>query len=519
MLFALLFAGSAQAKDTRPISQKLWQGVTAQDLEIIKKITLALEHENYDEATNYAAQLKQKKSEVENSDASQASTKEASPAKPDFYEAVTDIILWNKFSKKIDPKKISFSDISRFANDNPFYPNINDIRKNVERVAVANDVPYKSSEQYFSLNPVSTTESKVYFLQSKIDFLSRSKEPQERKEKEIKEVKNLISELWVKENFSEESEKNFLAKYQNQLSEIDHINRIERLLWDGKNEDAKRIMNLVDDDYKKLFAAVVELQNSPKFIDPIVLSVPRKLRGNEALSYRRILWYKAKDKQSDLLELMISLPKQSAFSNKWWSLRRLYGREMLKQKKYKAAYELISNHNLPKTSTDFWEAEWTAGWIALRFLDKPKEAYARFENLYKNVSQPVTLSRATYWLGMASEAMGNNQSAIQWYKEAAKYPIFFYGQLAIHKHRALDPIGAQGDIILPKDPDITGRDLIKISESRAAQIAYLLAITGDKAGASKIFEWLVSTAPTEGQIAVVMKIINEFNGLFLCVKT
>ena len=87
--------------------------------------------------------------------------------------------------------------------------------------------------------------------------------------------------------------------------------------------------------------------------------------------------------------------------------------------------------------------------------------------------------------------------------------MFFYGQLAINKHRALDGINAQYDIILPKDPDIYVKDMKAISESRAARVAYLLAITGDKKNATKIFEYIVNKAETEGQIAVIMKIINE----------
>jgi soluble lytic murein transglycosylase len=65
---------------------------------------------------------------------------------------------------------------------------------------------------------------------------------------------------------------------------------------------------------------------------------------------------------------------------------------MLKKKEYKIAYALVAQHNLPKKFNDFWEAEWMAGWIALRFLDQPKVAYNHFTNLYNNVSQPVTLS-------------------------------------------------------------------------------------------------------------------------------
>jgi len=492
------------AKDTRLVSQKLWQGITAEDLENIKQITLSIKSKDYVEALQYAQKLQKPESQLVAQEQSQIIK-----IRPNFSEAATDIILWNKYSGKIDPKNISFSDISRFAVDNVFYPNISELRRNVERVAIASNISYQSSEQYFNSNPAGTTESKIYLLQSKINFLTRSKLTESEKEKARLEIHALISLIWVKENFTAEDEKIFLGKYQGQLSQIDHVNRIDRLLWDGKIADATRIMNFVDEDYQKLFSAVIELQNSPKYIDKIVLEVPRKLRSNEGLTYRRVLWYKSKDKVGDLLDLMKDLTPKSRFPEKWWSLRRLYGREMIKQKKFEIAYNLIANHNLPTTSSDFWEAEWTAGWIALRFMDEPKVGYAHFENLYKNVTQPVTISRATYWLGMAADAMGEKQKAIEWYKMSAKYPIFFYGQLGIHKHRLLDDLGAQDDIILPKDPEITARDLKKMSENKAAQVAYLLALIGDKAAAGKIFEWVVNNATSDGQIAVVMKLINE----------
>ena len=499
-----IFSFDVTAKDTRPVSQKLWQGITAEDLENIKQITLSINRNDYEEALKYAQKLQKSQAQLVVQEQSQIIK-----TKPDFSEAATDIILWNKYSGKIDSKNISFSDISRFAVDNVFYPNINELRRNVEKVAIANNISYQSSEQYFNSNPAGTTESKIYLLKSKINFLTRSKLTESEKEKARLEIHALISLIWVKENFTMEDEKIFLDKYQEQLSQIDHVNRIDRLLWDGKIVDATRIMNFVDKDYQKLFSAVIELQNSPKYIDKIVLEVPRKLRPNEGLTYRRVLWYKSKDKVDDLLDLMKDLTPKSRFPEKWWSLRRLYGREMIKQKKFKIAYNLIANHNLPTTSSDYWEAEWTAGWIALRFMDEPKVGYEHFENLYKNVTQPVTISRATYWLGMAADAMGEKQKAIEWYKMSAKYPIFFYGQLGIHKHRLLDDLGAQDDIILPKDPEITTRDLKKISENKAAQVAYLLALTGDKTAAGKIFEWVVSNASSDGQIAVVMKLINE----------
>jgi len=488
------------------MSRKLWQAISHEDLELLKKIFINLENKKYNEALNYAAELKSHELNRQNS-----TNKDPENQKPAFAESISDMILWRKFSDdKIDVKNISFNDISRFVSDNPFYPNINELKDNVEKIAIANRIPYQVGEKYFKSNPVKSPESKVYLLQSKIDFLSRSKASEEEKLNLRKEIQKQIANIWINEDFTGEEEEKFLQKYQNQLTESDFFNRIDRLLWDDKTADARRIMNFVNIDSQKLFLAVIELQNFPKHIDNIILSVPRKFRTNEGLAYRRVIYYKAKDQLDDLLEVMADLPKKSIFPHKWWSLRKLYSREMLKQKKYKMAYVLMAMHSLPESHADYWEAEWTAGWIALRFLDEPKVAYQHFENLHKNVSQPVTLARSNYWLGMASQAMGNKDKAIEYFKTATKYPTFFYGQLAIHKHRLLDPVGAQGDIILPGDPDITGRDLYNISQSRAAQVAYLLAVTGDKKNAGKIFEWLVLNSPTEGQVAVVMKLVNEF---------
>ena len=506
IFFALFFimTFNAEAKDLRPMTQKLWRGITKEDLEILKKVSLALNKKNYDEALRQAQMIKDDEEEV--IAGQDESTQEK---RPKISEAVKDIILWNKFSDKNNLDKVSFSDISRFVSDNAFYPNIDSLRRNVERAAVIHNIPYQSSEQYFKLNPAETTESKIYLLQSKINFLARLTSESERVELQ-KTIQDLAANIWIKENFTPEEEKIFFEKYQNYLTESNHINRIDRLLWDSKINDARRSLNLVNEDYQRLFLAVIEMQNSPRYIDNIILSVPRKLRSNEGLYYRRVLWYKSKDKMDDLLDLMSNLSKTSQFPEKWWSLRRLYGREMLKRKKYKIAYSLMSNHALPKNSSDYWEAEWTAGWIALRFLNEPKVGYAHFQNLYNNVSQPVTISRATYWLGMAAQAMGDNKKAVEWYKMSAKYPTFFYGQLAIHKHRLLDILDAQNDIILPKDPDITNEDMHFISHLKAAQVAYLLAITGDKANAGKMFEWMAGNLETKGQVAVIMKIINEF---------
>lgn len=478
----------------KSMSKTLWQSFSAADLGLLKEIMHALQEKKYDEAAKLANQVGL---DAKDSDGTS------------LRDAVSDVVLWNKFSGNINHKKTAFGAIANFAIDNPFLPNIKEIRRNVEAVAIANATSFQSSERYFATYPPLDSESKLFVVESKINSMVASKKSEQDKDYERKILQAQIVKIWIKENLSIEEEEKFLEKYREILTENDHIERIERLLWDNRVVDAMRILSFINSDHQSLFRAIIKIAESPHYIDNFIISVPRKLRTNELLVYRVVLWYKAKDRFDELIELMTRLPSESKFADKWWPYRRLYGREMIKRKDFDKAYKIISRHNLPSNSVDFWEAEWTAGWVALRFVDDKNSALKHFVNLQKNVAQPVTLSRANYWLGMTYQAMGNKSKAIEWYKKAATYPTFFYGQLAIHKHRTIDPLNAANDIILPKNPDITGRDIFKISESRAAQIAYILAITGDKDNASKIFEWIVQNAPTDGQIAVIMKIINE----------
>ena len=516
VFFAVFFiVNGAFAKEIRPITPRLWKVLSAEDHENIHKISAALERENYEEAFKYARAMGKKESapSAENADAANVKVEKES-----FSEALTNIILWQKYSNKNNRKvlqneassEVMFNDISRFVNDNPFYPNIADLRRSVEQTAVADHIPFRLSEQYFKSNPAVTLESKLYLLKAKSDFILRFKGSEEQRQKMADEIQKSIVDIWVKENFIAANEQDFLDQYGTQLTESDHINRINRLLWDSRIADARRIMTFVNEDYQKLFLAIIAIKEAPKFIDNIVLSVPRKLRLDENLSYSRIMWYKSQDRLDDLLDLFTKVT-ETKYPDKWWSVRRLYTREMLKKKEYKIAYALVSKHNLTKKSNDFWEAEWMSGWIALRFLDRPKVAYGHFETLYTSVAQPVTLSRGAYWLGMAAQADGDRAKAIEWYKIATKYPVFFYGQLAIHKHRLLDSVNAAEDIILPKDPDITVGDVKKMSASTPAKVAYLLALMGDKTNATKVFEYVVNNATSDGQIAVVMRIVNELN--------
>lgn len=485
-------------------SYKIWHDFSEEDIDLLKKVAKSISGKNYNEALTLIS-TKKKLAKA------QGNLNE----RLWFLDSLYDIVLWNKFSNKNITQ--SFSDISRFVIDNPFYPNLRELKKNTENSAVVSHSSYNVVEKYFSTYPAETLESKLFLIEAMIEDIAAQDQNDPQKDREKSDLRATIASTWIKEVFSEEQEISFLNRYGSYLNELDHANRVEQLLWNGKNEEARRIFHLLDRDHAFFFEKIVELQDA-KYIDKILFDIPRKLRATELLSYKRVLWYKSQDRLEDLIDVMQNLPNNLQSPEKWWSLRKLYGREMLKRKEYKIAYLLFSKHQLSTKSPDFWEAEWTSGWIALRFLNKPATAYGHFDSLYRNVSQPVTVSRAAYWLGMAAHEMKEYGKANEWLNVASRYPTFFYGQLAIHKKRVFDKTNSAPDFSLPKDPESTRADIIFVAESRAVKIAYLLAITGDKSNAAKIFEWAVNNSSAEGQIAAIMHLVDEIHDRELSYK-
>ena len=114
-----------------------------------------------------------------------------------------------------------------------------------------------------------------------------------------------------------------------------------------------------------------------------------------------------------------------------WTERNLIARRLLEDKKYQAAYDTIKGHGL-KRGENFATAEWLAGWISLRFLKKPAQAKDHFERLNENVSTPISVARAQYWLGRAHKDLGDLTQAQTWWTKAKKHTATYYGQLA-HK--------------------------------------------------------------------------------------
>ena len=114
--------------------------------------------------------------------------------------------------------------------------------------------------------------------------------------------------------------------------------------------------------------------------------------------------------------------------DEWWTERRVLSRELVDHGDIKTAYRLVAGHSAEQTG-NVVDAEFHAGWYALRGLNDPKAAARHFARIAAVADGPLSLSRAYYWLGRAAEA-GGPGSADAYYRKAAVFGTAFYGQLA-----------------------------------------------------------------------------------------
>ncbi len=158
------------------------------------------------------------------------------------------------------------------------------------------------------------------------------------------------------------------------------------------------------------------------------------MAGNAAYQFLKIRYLRRAERYNEATDLMLKAPRQASAlvdPDAWWVERRILSRELLDLGKPQLAYKLVSAH-AAESPTMAAEAEFHAGWYALRALNQPKTAAPHFAKIAEISSRPISASRAFYWLGRSAEA-GSGGDARDYYRRSAHFGTTFYGQLSAAK--------------------------------------------------------------------------------------
>ncbi|WP_245410947.1 lytic transglycosylase domain-containing protein [Microvirga flavescens] len=244
-----------------------------------------------------------------------------------------------------------------------------------------------------------------------------------------------IRRVWREETFGAETEEKILDTFAGSLSQADHRFRMERFALKESWGAALRAAGRAGKDSPTLVKARLASFQGKKAAEKAFAAVPENLRSDPSYLFSRILFLRRSGNLSEAARLLAQAPRDLELlvdGDEWWAERRRITRDLLDKNDAKAAYDVASRHAAESPAQQI-EAEFHAGWIALRFLNEPLKAAGHFTNAAHNATTPISIARATYWLGRATEAADLPQEAALSYRRAAERSTTYYGQLALEK--------------------------------------------------------------------------------------
>ena len=243
----------------------------------------------------------------------------------------------------------------------------------------------------------------------------------------------LIRQGWIGGSFDPNEEFAIIQRDGAVLTPDVDRQRLAHLIANNDAASVRREMSRVSSDTQRVATAAMEFRTSPTAGERMVADLPQPSQSDPILLLDRT--HLLRQNVHEIPQLLVSSPtREMAKINptRWWDELNLDARSALQLSDYTSAYGIAAHSGLTAdTGTNYSEAEFLAGWVALRFLKDPQTALTHFRNISQSVTRPISRARSFYWMGRAYEAMGDNAAAYQQYKLASQLPEFFYGQLAL----------------------------------------------------------------------------------------
>src|SRR5262245_24551736 len=282
-------------------------------------------------------------------------------------------------------------------------------------------------------------------------------------------VNRFASDTWQNATFRAADENEFLNRYGQLLSGQDQIARFDRILREGRPQVARELVPKLPPDYQPLANARLAMATRAADAPTVLRGVAAAKLDEPAIKLERAQWLRRTGSLDDA-KALLAAPVANQ-NDAWWNERHQLARDLLAAGRAADAYAVTVPHGMTR-GVAFAEAEFLAGWIALRHLKRTSEAQKHFQTLFDGVGTDISKSRAAYWLGRTHEAANHKTEANDWYTRAASFGQTYYGQLAARK---LPGTAAQ----LPTDPVATPAEQHTLGGREFVVMARYLGQAGD----------------------------------------
>ncbi|WP_432284466.1 lytic transglycosylase domain-containing protein [Aminobacter sp. BA135] len=392
--------------------------------------------------------------------------------------------------------QVPSADIAAAAQALPGWPGLATLRRNSER-AMARETPGPNIVvSAFAGSEPQTIEGAL--------LLARA-------QKELGNAKAALAVLqpfWRTEKLDARYEVAILKDFGSLIPAADHRIRMERMLYADRVNSAARVAELAG--AKPLADAWAAVIKGDRKAQALLDAVPASQRSaGYVFAKARLL--RKQEKFTEAAAVMLKAPGDRASlidPDTWWVERRVLSRELLDEGDVKTAYRIAAAHSA-ENATNAADAEFHAGWYALRGLNDAKLASGHFERIAKIAGSPISLSRAYYWLGRSAEA-GGPGNAKDYFARAATYGTSFYGQLAAER------IGRKALNVVYPAP--TSADRQAFAQREAVSAITRLEGAGYAAYAEMLYRDLASQLNSPGELALLAVMAEKQDNHYLALR-
>ena len=201
------------------------------------------------------------------------------------------------------------------------------------------------------------------------------------------EAATLLRASWVADDFGDDDAAAFVARYGWALQPSDESARLDRLLWDRRTDQARRMLARVADPQRAVATARLKLQLADPTVDAAIAAVPASLRRDPGLLYDRLRWRRLQGNDAGVREILLDLPPELGQPELWWREQEPAIRAAITDRAYKLAYRLAGASS-QRRGAPFLDSAWLAGWLGLQFTGTGSARV--FAKLLRPRQRPVT---------------------------------------------------------------------------------------------------------------------------------
>ncbi|TIX65551.1 MAG: lytic transglycosylase domain-containing protein, partial [Mesorhizobium sp.] len=293
--------------------------------------------------------------------------------------------------------KVPSGDIADAAKMLPNWPGLIALRKNSERALYRENPAPEIVVQAFGGSQPQTVEGVVILARSYVSLGN------------VKAARSVLSPFWRTEKLEAKDEVAIIQEFGKLIAAADHRFRMEHMFYGDRVNSALRVAGLAR--AQQLADAWAAADRGDKNAAKLLQAVPAAQRSAGYL-FAQAQYLRKQQKFSDAAAVMMKAPSdRSALidPDAWWAERRVLSRELVDQGDMKTAYKIVAAH-AAESAVNATDAEFHAGWYALRGLNDPNTAAKHFLRIADLAQGPMSLSRAYYWLGRAAEAGGSGSA-------------------------------------------------------------------------------------------------------------